>query len=40
MYERTLYRFCSKHCLDLFDADPSRYLKKAFRRNRMRNKQR
>jgi YHS domain-containing protein len=26
MYEGTLYRFCSKKCLDKFDADPPRYL--------------
>lgn len=26
MYEGTLYRFCSKNCLDKFDADPERYL--------------
>jgi len=28
MYEDTLYRFCSKSCLDKFDADPGRYLNK------------
>lgn len=26
MYEGMLYRFCSKRCLDKFDADPGRYL--------------
>ncbi len=26
MYEGTLYRFCSRSCLDKFDADPDRYL--------------
>lgn len=28
MYEGTLYRFCSKNCLDKFDADPGQYLNK------------
>jgi len=31
MYEGTLYRFCSKHCLDQFDEQPKifvHYLKK------------
>lgn len=27
MHENQLYRFCSKKCLDQFDADPKRYLK-------------
>lgn len=26
MYEDTLYRFCSRNCLDKFDAEPKRYL--------------
>ncbi len=26
MYEGTLYRFCSRDCLDKFDADPGYYL--------------
>jgi len=26
MYENTLYRFCSRNCLDKFDAEPKRYL--------------
>lgn len=26
MYERRLYRFCTRNCLDKFDADPERYL--------------
>lgn len=26
MYEDTLYRFCSRDCLDKFDADPGHYL--------------
>lgn len=26
MHEGILYRFCSKSCLDRFDADPGRYL--------------
>lgn len=25
MYEGNLYRFCSRNCLDKFDADPARY---------------
>ncbi|MCF6356143.1 MAG: YHS domain-containing protein [Candidatus Polarisedimenticolaceae bacterium] len=25
--QRTLYRFCSRNCLDKFEADPVRYLK-------------
>lgn len=29
MYESTLYRFCSKSCLDKFDNDPKLYLNKA-----------
>lgn len=28
MYEDTLYRFCSKSCLDKFDVDPEHYLNK------------
>ncbi len=28
MHEGTLYRFCSRSCLDKFDADPERYLNK------------
>ncbi len=28
MHQGTLYRFCSKNCLDKFDADPERYLNK------------
>ena len=28
MYQDTLYRFCSRSCLDKFDADPERYLNK------------
>jgi len=26
MHQGTLYRFCTKSCLDKFDADPQRYL--------------
>lgn len=26
MYEGTLYRFCSRSCLDKFEAEPVRYL--------------
>lgn len=26
MYEGQLYRFCTRSCLDKFDADPERYL--------------
>ena len=26
MYQGTLYRFCSRNCLDKFDADPRQYL--------------
>lgn len=26
VYRGTLYRFCSRSCLDKFDADPARYL--------------
>ena len=29
MHEGTLYRFCSRNCLDKFEADPGRYLKPA-----------
>ena len=25
MYQGTLYRFCSRNCLDKFDADPRQY---------------
>jgi len=28
MYEGKLYRFCTRSCLDKFDADPQRYLNK------------
>jgi len=28
MYHGTLYRFCSKSCLDKFDTDPEQYLNK------------
>lgn len=28
MYQGSLYRFCSRSCLDKFDADPEHYLKK------------
>ena len=28
MYHGTLYRFCSKSCLDKFDTDPEKYLNK------------
>jgi len=28
MYQSELYRFCSKSCLDKFDADPDHYLNK------------
>jgi len=28
MYQGALYRFCSKSCLDKFDADPEKYLNK------------
>ncbi|HHI94189.1 MAG TPA: YHS domain-containing protein [Gammaproteobacteria bacterium] len=28
MYRGTLYRFCSKSCLDKFDDEPERYLNK------------
>lgn len=27
MHEGTLYRFCSRSCLDKFEADPGRYLR-------------
>lgn len=27
MHEGTLYRFCSRNCLDKFEAEPERYLK-------------
>ncbi|MCF6282073.1 MAG: YHS domain-containing protein [Candidatus Polarisedimenticolaceae bacterium] len=27
MHEGTLYRFCSRNCLDKFDTEPERYLK-------------
>jgi len=27
MHEGTLYRFCTRRCLDKFDADPNMYLK-------------
>ncbi len=26
MYQRQLYRFCSRSCLDKFEADPDRYI--------------
>jgi len=26
MHEKQLYRFCSRNCLDKFEADPDRYL--------------
>jgi len=29
MYEGHLYRFCSRNCLDKFDADPSSYVNKS-----------
>jgi len=29
MHEGTLYRFCSRSCLDKFDADPGKYRKAA-----------
>ena len=28
MYQGSLYRFCSRNCLDKFDGDPERYLNK------------
>lgn len=28
MHANRLYRFCSRRCLDAFDADPNRYLAK------------
>lgn len=28
MYQGTLYRFCTRSCLDKFDADPEQYLNK------------
>ncbi len=28
MYEGSLYRFCSRSCLDKFESDPKRYLNK------------
>jgi YHS domain-containing protein len=28
MYQGSLYRFCSKNCLDKFDANPEHYLNK------------
>ncbi len=28
VYEGQLYRFCSRSCLDKFDAEPQRYLEK------------
>jgi len=27
MHQGTLYRFCSRNCLDKFEADPGKYLK-------------
>jgi len=29
MYQGTLYRFCSRSCLDKFDNEPERYLNKS-----------
>lgn len=29
MHRGTLYRFCSRNCLDQFEADPDKYLKPA-----------
>lgn len=29
MHQGTLYRFCSRNCLDKFEADPGKYLKPA-----------
>lgn len=29
MCEGTLYRFCSRNCLDKFEAEPEKYLKPA-----------
>lgn len=29
MHQGTLYRFCSRDCLDKFEADPDKYLKPA-----------
>lgn len=29
MHQGTLYRFCSRSCLDKFEADPDKYLKPA-----------
>lgn len=28
MYQGTLYRFCSRNCLDKFDVEPERYINK------------
>ncbi len=28
MYQGSLYRFCSKNCLDKFDSEPDRYISK------------
>ena len=28
MYQGSLYRFCSKNCLDKFDSEPDRYIGK------------
>ncbi len=29
MHEGTLYRFCSRNCLDKFEADPEKYMNQA-----------
>jgi len=29
MYKSTLYRFCSRKCLDQFEADPDKYTEKS-----------
>jgi YHS domain-containing protein len=29
MYQRELYRFCSRNCLDKFEAEPDKFLRKA-----------
>lgn len=29
MHEGTLYRFCSRNCLDKFDSEPGKYLEKS-----------
>lgn len=33
VHQGILYRFCTKNCLDKFDADPQQYLKKGKRQS-------